>query len=83
MVDKLNEFQPDYAVSPGEVLSVELELRGMTQQELADAVGCTRQTIVALEAGKYTPSLGLSFRIARLFGENLEDIFEYKGSTEE
>ena len=54
----------------------------MTQQDLADAVGCTRQTIVALEAGKYTPSLGLSFRIARLFGENLEDIFEYKGSTE-
>ncbi len=49
----------------------------MTQQELADAAGCTRQTIIALEAGKYSPSLGLAFRIARLFGKNLEEIFEY------
>ncbi|NQV50939.1 MAG: helix-turn-helix transcriptional regulator [Candidatus Marinimicrobia bacterium] len=53
------------------------EKNEMTQQELADAVGCTRQTIIALEAGKYTPSLGLAFRIARLFGKNLEEIFEY------
>lgn len=50
----------------------------MTQQELADAVGCTRQTIVALEAGKYTPSLGLAFRIANLFEKSIHDIFEYR-----
>jgi len=49
----------------------------MTQQKLADAAGCTRQTIVALEAGRYTPSLGLAFRIARIFGLGLEEIFEY------
>ncbi len=40
----------------------------MTQQQLADAVGATRQTIIAIEAGKYAPSLELAFRIARIFG---------------
>jgi len=50
----------------------------MTQQELADAAGCTRQTIVALEAGRYTPSLGLAFRIARIFSKSIDDIFEYQ-----
>jgi putative transcriptional regulator len=54
------------------------EKNEMTQQELADAAGCTRQTIVALEAGRYTPSLGLGFRIARIFDKGLEDIFEYR-----
>lgn len=52
----------------------------MTQQELADAAGCTRQTIVALEAGRYTPSLGLAFRIARIFNLGLEEIFQYEDS---
>lgn len=50
----------------------------MTQQELADRAGCTRQTIVALEQGKYVPSLALAFRIAKLFGVQLEDVFEYE-----
>ncbi|MBC8375409.1 MAG: helix-turn-helix transcriptional regulator [FCB group bacterium] len=54
------------------------EKNEMTQQELADAAGCTRQTIVALEAGRYTPSLGLAFRIAGIFDKGLEDIFEYR-----
>lgn len=49
----------------------------MTQQELADRAGCTRQTIIALEQGKYTPSLALAFRIARALGASLEDVFEY------
>jgi len=49
----------------------------MTQRQLADAAGCTRQTIVALEQGKYVPSLALAFRIARVFGLALEDVFEY------
>ena len=49
----------------------------MTQQELADRSGCTRQTIVALEQGKYVPSLALAFRIAIALGASLEDVFEY------
>lgn len=49
----------------------------MTQQALADAAGCTRQTIVALEAGRYTPSLGLAFRIALIFERSIDDIFQY------
>lgn len=49
----------------------------MTQQELADRSGCTRQTIVALEKGKYVPSLALAFRIAKALGTTLENIFEY------
>lgn len=50
----------------------------MTQQELADRAQCTRQTIIALEQGKYVPSLALAFRIARVFCVPLEDVFEYE-----
>ena len=50
----------------------------MTQEELARRVGVTRQTIIALEAGKYTPSLGLAFRIARSFNRGIEDVFQFK-----
>jgi putative transcriptional regulator len=49
----------------------------MTQEELANRAGCTRQTIIAIEAGKYVPSLTLAFRIARVFGMNVEDVFQY------
>lgn len=51
----------------------------MTQEELANRVGCTRQTIIAVEAGKYVPSLSLAFRIARVFRVPLEDVFQYEG----
>ncbi len=50
----------------------------MTQQELADRSKCTRQTIVALEQGKYVPSLALAFRISRVFGVSIDDVFEYQ-----
>jgi len=50
----------------------------MTQQQLADKVGVTRQTIIAIEAGKYAPSLPLAFKIARTFGLPIEDIFQYE-----
>jgi putative transcriptional regulator len=50
----------------------------MTQQELADRSKCTRQTIVALEQGKYVPSLALAFRIARVFSVSIDDVFEYQ-----
>ena len=49
----------------------------MTQQQLADKTGVTRQTIIAIEAGKYAPSLPLAFKIARTFGLPIEDIFQY------
>ena len=49
----------------------------MTQQQLADKVKVTRQTIVAIEKGDYSPSLELAFRIARAFGQPLEDVFSF------
>ena len=48
---------------------------GMTQQNLADRIGVTRQTIVALEGGGYTPSLALALRIARVFDKTVEEVF--------
>lgn len=50
----------------------------MTQQQLADRVGVTRQTIIAIESGKYAPSLPLAFRIARTFAVPLETVFQYQ-----
>jgi len=50
----------------------------ITQEELANRVGVTRQTIIALEAGKYVPSLALAFRIARAFGVTVEEVFLYE-----
>jgi putative transcriptional regulator len=49
----------------------------ITQEELGRRVGCTRQTIIALEQGKYLPSLELALRISRVFGVRVEDVFEY------
>ena len=50
----------------------------MTQQALAEAVGVTRQTIIAVEKGKYSPSLEVAFRIARAFGVGLEEVFQFE-----
>jgi putative transcriptional regulator len=50
----------------------------MTQQELADKVGVTRQTIVAIESGKYSPTLELAFRMARVFNVPLDEVFSYE-----
>ncbi len=50
----------------------------MTQEELANKVGCTRQTIIALEQNKYVPSIELAFRVARAFGVPLEEVFQYE-----
>ncbi len=49
----------------------------MTQEELANQAGCTRQTIIALEQGKYVPSITLAFQIAKAFGATLEEVFQY------
>lgn len=50
---------------------------GMTQQELAGRVGVTRQTVNAIEGGKYAPSLEIAFRIARALGRPLEEVFQH------
>ena len=52
----------------------------MTQEELARRVGCTRQTIIALEQNKYVPSLELAFRVAKAFGVPLEEVFQFEDS---
>ena len=55
----------------------------MTQRELARRSGCTRQTIHAIEAAKYGPSLELAFKIAEVFGVGVGDVFRYEVVTEE
>lgn len=54
----------------------------MNQEELAQRVGVTRQTIIALEARKYVPSLLLAFRLASTSGVKVEEVFQYSGSDE-
>ena len=49
----------------------------MTQADLADRIGVTRQTVIAIEQGRYSPSLEMAFRIARVFGVPLDDVFQY------
>ncbi|WP_258083822.1 helix-turn-helix transcriptional regulator [Thermococcus thermotolerans] len=51
---------------------------GITQEELAKALGVTRQTIIAIEKGRYDPSLRLAFKIARFFNRKIEEIFIYE-----
>lgn len=60
-----------------EVRRLRFENGQMTQQQLADKVGVTRQTIIAIEAGRYAPSLPLAFKIAHAFGKKIEEVFQY------
>jgi putative transcriptional regulator len=53
----------------------------MTQQELAERAGVTRQTIIALEAGRYVPSLLLAFRLARAFAVRVDEVFQYQDGS--
>lgn len=50
----------------------------MTQADLADRIGVTRQTVIAIEQGRYSPSLEMAFQIARVFGVGLDDVFSYE-----
>jgi putative transcriptional regulator len=54
----------------------------MTQEQLADKAGVTRQTILAIESSKYSPSLELAFKIALVFGVHLEEVFSYVPTTD-
>jgi putative transcriptional regulator len=58
-------------------------IRNMTQEELARKVGVTRQTINAIEKGKYNPSLELAFKLAKLFDMKIEELFFYGGDEDE
>jgi putative transcriptional regulator len=49
----------------------------MTQADLADRIGVTRQTLIAIEQGRYSPSLEMAFQLARVFGVGLDDVFQY------
>ncbi|MFB7842684.1 MAG: transcriptional regulator [Microbacterium sp. 14-71-5] len=53
------------------------DARGLTQAELASRVGVTRQTLIAIEAGRYSPTLELAFQLARVFEVGLDDVFQY------
>ncbi|MEV4706416.1 helix-turn-helix transcriptional regulator [Actinoplanes sp. NPDC049316] len=55
----------------------------MTQADLAERIGVTRQTLNAIEQGKYSPSLEVAFRVARVFGVPLDDVFQYPETSEE
>jgi len=54
----------------------------MTQAELADKVGVTRQTVIAIEQGRYSPSLEMAFQIAKVFGVPLDEVFQYPNGPE-
>ncbi len=66
-------------------LKVYRAMHSLTQEQLADKIGVTRQTIIAIESDKYLPSLGLAFKMAKLFKVAIEDIFIYekKGAEDE
>ncbi len=55
------------------------KLLALSQQDLAENTGVTRQTIISIEKGKYTPSLPLAFKIAAAFDKSIEEVFEYEG----
>ncbi|MEU7739006.1 helix-turn-helix transcriptional regulator [Nonomuraea sp. NPDC049158] len=55
----------------------------MTQAELADRISVTRQTVIAIEQGRYSPSLEMAFQIAHVFKVPLDEVFQYPGSQEE
>ena len=54
----------------------------MTQADLAERIGVTRQTVIAIEQGKYSPSLEVAFQIAHVFGVPLDDVFQYPASEQ-
>ena len=60
-----------------QIRSLRFHREEMTQQQLAAQIGVTRQTVNAIEAGKYSPSLEVAFRIARVFGKPLEEVFQF------
>lgn len=63
-----------------EIRRLRFESDEMTQAELADRIGVTRQTVIAIEQGRYSPTLEMAFQIARAFGRRLDEVFGYPES---
>lgn len=61
-----------------EIRKLRFEHSEMTQKALADAIGLTRQTVIAIEKGRYSPSLEAAFKIAEVFSVPLEEVFQYR-----
>ena len=59
-------------------LKVYRAMHELTQEQLAEKIGVSRQTVIAIESNKYLPSLGLAFKMANLFGVSVEDVFGYQ-----
>jgi putative transcriptional regulator len=59
------------------IRAMRTERAELTQAELADRLGVTRQTVIAIEQGKYSPTLEMAFQIARVFGVSIDDVFHY------
>ncbi len=64
-------------------LKVFRAMHNLTQEQLADKIGISRQTVIAIESDKYLPSLGLAFKIARLFKVKVEDVFTREGKEDD
>lgn len=64
-------------------LKIYRAMHDLTQEELADKIGVSRQTVIAIESDKYLPSLGLAFKISKLFKTNIESIFLEEGEVNE
>ena len=73
----------DKTVITNHIRHLRFHAEEMTQQELADRIEATRQTVHAIEAAKYAPSLELAFRIARVFGKRVEEVFVYPDDAED
>ena len=77
------EHQMSHSGLTNEIRRLRFERDEMTQQQLADEVGVTRQTIISIEKNKYSPSLALAFRITRTFGKPLEQVFQYQDPVQD
>ncbi len=62
-------------------LKIYRAMHNLTQEQLANQIGVSRQTVIAIESGRYSPSLGLAFKIAKLFQVQIEEVFSGEGET--
>jgi len=83
MKNKRSLFLSDENPSLRNKLKVYRAMRDLTQEQLADKIGVSRQTVIAIESDKYLPSLKLAFKIAKLFKVKIEEVFAYDQKEDE